>query len=260
MIFKATYYRLYFLKPWTHVHDFVYIHFNVMDLYLLQLYTRNLHLDEDVDLQIMAASCNGFVGADLEALCREAAKLAYHRMSNLYEGDKVLKLLMEDWESAKSLVRPSMTRGVTKEISTVLWDDVGGLKDLKVVYFMFKFSPKQKPVSMVIFLLLQKKLQQAVEWPIKHSAAFARLGISPVRGVLLHGPPGCSKTTLAKAAAYAAQASFFSLRFVIEGHLSDRKYLSFYLKHIARNGFSADLFIIWYHVGFIFSLPQLAWD
>lgn len=59
----------------------------------------------------------------------------------------------------------------------------------------------------------QKKLQQAVEWPLKHSAAFSRLGVSPVRGILLHGPPGCSKTTLAKAAAHAAQASFFSLRF-----------------------------------------------
>ncbi|TVU15374.1 hypothetical protein EJB05_38892 [Eragrostis curvula] len=156
-------------------------------LQILKLYTKNLHLDENVDLQIIAASCNGYVGADLQALCREAAKLAYHRMSNLSEGDKVLKLLAEDWESARSLVRPSMTRGVANEISIVSWDDIGGLKDLK------------------------KKLQQAVEWPIKHSAAFARLGISPVRGVLLHGPPGCSKTTLAKAAAHAAQASFFSL-------------------------------------------------
>ncbi|CAL5334908.1 unnamed protein product [Camellia sinensis] len=57
-----------------------------------------------------------------------------------------------------------------------------------------------------------KKLQQAVEWPLKHSAAFSRLGVSPVCGILLHGPPGCSKTTLAKAAAHATQASFFSLR------------------------------------------------
>jgi ATP-dependent 26S proteasome regulatory subunit len=70
-----------------------------------------------------------------------------------------------------------------------------------------------KPPLMVIVAMLQKKLQQAVEWPIKHAASFDRLGISPIRGVLLHGPPGCSKTTLAKAAAHAAQASFFSLRF-----------------------------------------------
>ncbi|EMS48171.1 Cell division control protein 48-like protein B [Triticum urartu] len=156
-------------------------------LQILKLYSKNLHLDENVDLQIIAGWCNGYVGADLEALCREAARLAYRRLSNSSEDGKVLTLLMEDWESAKSQIKASMIRGVTKEAPTVSWDDIGGLKDLK------------------------KKLQQAVEWPIKHATAFARLGISPVRGVLLHGPPGCSKTTLAKAAAHAAQASFFSL-------------------------------------------------
>lgn len=68
---------------------------------------------------------------------------------------------------------------------------------------------------------MQKRLQQAVEWPLKHSATFTRLGVSPVRGVLLHGPPGCSKTTLAKAAANAAEASFFSLRFgLVQSYLT----------------------------------------
>ena len=81
---------------------------------------------------MIAALCNGYVGADLEALCREAAKLAYHRM--LDRGENVLKLVMEDWESARSMVSPSITRGVTKEISTVSWDDIGGLKDLKVCF------------------------------------------------------------------------------------------------------------------------------
>ncbi|KAM0883433.1 hypothetical protein ACQ4PT_031655 [Festuca glaucescens] len=139
-------------------------------------------------LETIAGYCNGYVGADLQALCREAARLAYHRLSNSSGDEEMITLLMEDWESARSEAKASMIRGVTKEAPTVSWDDIGGLKDLK------------------------KKLQQAVEWPIKHAAAFARLGISPVRGVLLHGPPGCSKTTLAKAAAHAAQASFFSLR------------------------------------------------
>lgn len=88
-----------------------------------------------MDLQIIAAFCNGYVGADLESLCREAAKLAYHRM--LDRGEKVLKILMEDWETARSMVGPSITRGVTKEISTVSWDDIGGLKDLKVRCFLF---------------------------------------------------------------------------------------------------------------------------
>ncbi|KAF9689547.1 hypothetical protein SADUNF_Sadunf01G0103500 [Salix dunnii] len=154
-------------------------------LQILKLYTRKLHLDPNVDLHAIAASCNGYVGADLEALCREATMSALNSWDTSEAGG--VQLTMDDWKHAKSVVGPSITRGVTTEVPKVSWEDIGGLKDLK------------------------KKLQQAVEWPIKHSAAFARMGISPIRGVLLHGPPGCSKTTLAKAAANAAQASFFSL-------------------------------------------------
>nr|XP_023928521.1 cell division control protein 48 homolog B-like [Quercus suber] len=156
-------------------------------LQILKLYTKKVPLDPNVDLRTIAASCNGYVGADMEALCREATIFAVKRSSDANEDASVLSLTIEDWEHAKTIVGPSITRGVTVEIPKVTWEDIGGLKDLK------------------------KKLRQAVEWPIKHSAAFSRLGISPVRGILLHGPPGCSKTTLAKAAAHAAQASFFSL-------------------------------------------------
>ncbi|CAL5396376.1 unnamed protein product [Camellia sinensis] len=152
------------------------------------LYTKKLPLDPSVDLRSIAASCNGYVGADLEALCREAAMSAVRKSSDAHEEAGMRSLTMDDWKHARSVVGPSITRGVTVEIPKVSWEDIGGLKNLK------------------------KKLQQAVEWPLKHSAAFSRLGVSPVRGILLHGPPGCSKTTLAKAAAHAAQASFFSLR------------------------------------------------
>ncbi|XP_038893114.1 cell division control protein 48 homolog B isoform X1 [Benincasa hispida] len=153
---------------------------------ILRLYTRKVQLDPEVDLRAIAASCNGFVGADLEALCREAAMAALQRCSGTNE-NAILCLTTEDLKHARSIVGPSMTRGVTVEIPNVTWDDIGGLKQLK------------------------KKLQQSVEWPIKHAASFSKLGISPARGILLYGPPGCSKTTLAKAAANAAQASFFSL-------------------------------------------------
>lgn len=156
-------------------------------LQILELHTKNLHLDHDVDLQVIAAYCKGYVGADLEALCREATRFAYRRVSDTNEDDNIIMTIMEDWESARAEVHPSMTRGITTEIKKVTWDDIGGLKDLK------------------------KELQQAVEWPIKHADKFATLGIPPIRGVLLHGPPGCSKTTLAMAAAHAAQASFISL-------------------------------------------------
>ncbi|KAK9935012.1 hypothetical protein M0R45_022129 [Rubus argutus] len=154
---------------------------------ILKLYTKKIPLDPDVDLQALAAKCNGFAGADLEALCREAAMSAMRRYQDADKVADLLSLTKEDWENAKSVVNASITRGVTVEIPKVTWEDIGGLKDLK------------------------KKLQQAVEWPIKYSTEFKRLGISPIRGILLYGPPGCSKTTLAKAAAHAAQASFFSL-------------------------------------------------
>ncbi|KAK4376586.1 hypothetical protein RND71_002882 [Anisodus tanguticus] len=156
-------------------------------LHILKLYTKKLQLDVSVDLRAVAASCNGYVGADLEALCREAAMSAVRKCSDSNLDDDSYSINMEDWKHAKSVVGPSITRGVTVEIPKVSWEDIGGLKDIK------------------------KKLQQAVEWPLKHSEAFERLGVSPSRGILLHGPPGCSKTTLAKAAAHAAQASFFSL-------------------------------------------------
>ncbi|WOL14259.1 cell division control protein [Canna indica] len=164
-------------------------------LQILELYSKNLqqddsvdvHLDENINLEKIAASCNGYVGADLEELCREAARSAYHKLSDSGRDIAKLILKMEDWECARTVVGASMTRGITGEVPKVSWDDIGGLKQLK------------------------KELQQAVEWPIKHAESFKRLGISPIRGVLLHGPPGCSKTTLVKAAANAAQASFFSL-------------------------------------------------
>ncbi|KAJ1433086.1 P-loop containing nucleoside triphosphate hydrolase [Sesbania bispinosa] len=154
---------------------------------ILKLYTKKIPLDSSVDLKSIAASCNGYVGADLEALCREATMIAVKRSSNTNKDASDFSLTMEDWKNARSVVGPSITRGVTVEIPKVTWEDIGGLKDLK------------------------KKLQQAVEWPMMHSSAFSRLGIPPFRGILLHGPPGCSKTTLAKAAAHAAKASFFSL-------------------------------------------------
>ncbi|XP_004493364.1 cell division control protein 48 homolog B [Cicer arietinum] len=155
-------------------------------LQILELYTRRIPRDS-CDLESIAASCNGYVGADLMALCREAIESAVERSSNANKDVSNSSLTMEDWKKARSLVKPSITRGITVDIPKVTWKDIGGLKDLK------------------------KKLEQAVEWPMKHAATFSRLGITPVRGILLHGPPGCSKTTLAKAAANAANVPFFSL-------------------------------------------------
>ncbi|CAK8543033.1 unnamed protein product [Lathyrus sativus] len=155
-------------------------------LQILELYTKKIPRDLR-DLEFIAASCNGYVGADLEALCRKAIESAIKRSKNANKDVNDSSLTMKDWKSARSLVQPSITRGITVEVPKVTWKDIGGLKDVKT------------------------KLEKAIEWPIKYPDAFSRLGITPVRGILLHGPPGCSKTTLAKAAANAANVPFFSL-------------------------------------------------
>ncbi|PIA59149.1 hypothetical protein AQUCO_00400187v1 [Aquilegia coerulea] len=148
-------------------------------LQILMLYSKKLPFDGHVNLKAIAASCNGYVGADLEALCREAALSASRRSSDTIKDSVICSLTMEDWKHARSVVGPSITRGVTVEIPKVSWEDIGGLHDLK------------------------KKLQQAVEWPVKHAATFSRLGILPARGILLHGPPGSSLFSLSGAELYS---------------------------------------------------------
>lgn len=103
-------------------------------LQILKLYTRKLHLDPNVNLHAIAASCNGYVGADLEALCREATMSALNSLDT--SEDAGVQLTMDDWKHAKSVVGPSITRGVTMEIPKVSWEDIGGLKDLKVCNYM----------------------------------------------------------------------------------------------------------------------------
>ncbi|KAJ7529964.1 hypothetical protein O6H91_15G072500 [Diphasiastrum complanatum] len=154
---------------------------------ILSLHARKLPMHGNVDLHVIAEQCNGYVGADLQALCREAAMCALRKSVIDMDEHETGSIGMEDWLEARAKVGPSLVRGIASEIPKVSWEDIGGLHDIK------------------------KKLQQSVEWPIKHSDAFKRLGLWPARGVLLHGPPGCSKTTLIKAVAHAAQATLFSL-------------------------------------------------
>jgi len=98
---------------------------------LLQLYTKKIPLDPSIDLKSIAALCNGYVGADLEALCCEATMIASKRSSNAKDASN-FSLTMEDWKNARSVVGPSITRGVTVEIPKVTWEDIGGLKEVKV--------------------------------------------------------------------------------------------------------------------------------
>jgi transitional endoplasmic reticulum ATPase len=164
---------------------------------ILQVHTRNMPLAKDVDLKKIANMTHGFVGADLAALCREAAMNALRRY--LPEIDiqqekippevlEKLEVRMEDFEAAFKEITPTELREVYVEIPTVRWDDIGGLEEVK------------------------QELKECVEWPLKYPEKFKRLGIKPPKGILLYGPPGCGKTLLAKAVATESEANFIAIK------------------------------------------------
>jgi len=173
-------------------------------LQILKVHTRNMPMAEEIQKSLdrfinkLASISHGFVGADLEALCKEAAMNVIRRIFpeiNLKENQEIPKEMLEkleitkkDFAAALKIVTPSALREVLVEIPTVTWKDIGGLQNLK------------------------QELQEAVEWPLKYAKEFKRLGIRPPKGVLMYGPPGCGKTLLAKAAAYESEANFILVK------------------------------------------------
>ncbi|MGY5855111.1 MAG: CDC48 family AAA ATPase [Candidatus Thorarchaeota archaeon] len=166
-------------------------------LEILQIHTRAMPVEEEVDLPSLAAKSHGFVGADLSALAREAAMQALRRALPHMDpetGDipadilSTLFVTQEDFALALNDVSPSALREVLVERPNVSWDDVGGLAKVKM------------------------QLQEAVEAPIKRPEVFQAMGIRPPKGVLLFGPPGTGKTLLAKAVATESEANFISVR------------------------------------------------
>jgi len=163
---------------------------------ILQIHTRNMPLAEDVDLDKLAEMTHGFVGADLAALCREAAMNALRRYLPKIDLEKgpdpklleEMKVTMKDFLEALKYVQPSALREVLIRIPEVKWKDIGGLEDVK------------------------RELREAVELPLRYPEAYARLGMRPPKGVLLYGPPGTGKTLLAKAVANEAEANFISVK------------------------------------------------
>lgn len=166
-------------------------------LEILQIHTRGMPLAGDVDLERLASVTHGFVGADLEALAREAAMSALRRilpkidfeMADIpYETLLKLEVTMDDFLEAMKEVEPSAIREVFVEVPDVQWEDVGGLDDIK------------------------EELKEAVEWPIKYSDIFKGIGTNPPKGILLYGPPGTGKTLLAKAVATESGVNFISIK------------------------------------------------
>lgn len=166
-------------------------------LQILQIHTRGMPLAADIDVERLAALTHGFVGADLEALCREAAMVALRGLLPTIDFglDTVpldqlaqLEVRQADFLNALREIAPSALREVFVETPDVGWDDIGGLEAAKAA------------------------LIEAVEWPLLYGALFDRLGATPPRGILLEGPPGTGKTLLAKVVARESEANFISVK------------------------------------------------
>jgi transitional endoplasmic reticulum ATPase len=166
-------------------------------LEILEIHSRGMPLAETVDVPHLAAITHGFVGADLEALCREAAMICLRRImpdvdfglaSIPYDQLAKLQVEMDDFVAALQTVEPSAMREVFVEVPNVGWSDVGGLAETRA------------------------RLVEAVEWPLQYPGLFAQAGIKPPKGILLSGPPGCGKTLLAKALASESKVNFISVK------------------------------------------------
>lgn len=166
-------------------------------LEIFRIHTRNMKLDDDVDPEAIAKETHGFVGADMASLCTEAAMQCIREKMDLIdiEDDSIdteilasMAVTQEHFKFALGTSNPSSLRETVVEVPTTTWDDIGGLFDVK------------------------NELRELVQYPIEHPEKFEKFGMSPSRGVLFYGPPGCGKTLLAKAVANECQANFISVK------------------------------------------------
>ena len=166
-------------------------------LQILQIHTRGMPLEKDVDLTQLASLTHGFVGADLEALTKEAALHALRKILPEidFEADTIpaeilnkIIVNMNDFQESLKEIEPSAMREVLVEVPNVKWTDIGGLAEVK------------------------EELQEAIEWPLKYPEIFAHMNTAPPKGVLLYGLPGTGKTMLAKAVANESEANFISIK------------------------------------------------
>ncbi len=163
---------------------------------IFQIHTRGMPLEDDVNLDNYAEITHGFVGADIMAICREAAMFSLRRVLPKINLDEPipseviqeLKIKDDDFVKSTNLIEPSAMREVMVEVPDVSWDDIGGLEEIK------------------------EELKEAVEWPLKYPKLFEKAGIRPLNGILLFGPPGCGKTLLAKAISTESQSNFIAIK------------------------------------------------
>lgn len=147
---------------------------------------RNTLTTEDV--KNLANVCHGFVGADLSSLISKSVMHVINKDKQTKNSSAQLTLTLTDIQSGLCHVKPSAMKEVLIESPNVKWTDIGGQHELKL------------------------QLKQAIEWPLTHPETFTRLGITPPRGILMFGPPGCSKTMIAKALATESKVNFLSIK------------------------------------------------
>mmetsp|Transcript_1511 Transcript_1511/g.2494 ORF Transcript_1511/g.2494 Transcript_1511/m.2494 type:complete len:811 (+) Transcript_1511:104-2536(+) len=166
-------------------------------LEIFRIHTRNMKLDEDVDPESIAKDTHGFVGADMAALCTEAAMQCIREKMDLIDIEEEtidaeilssMAVTQEHFKFALGHSNPSSLRETVVEVPNITWNDIGGLVGVK------------------------NELRELVQYPIEHPEKFEKFGMSPSRGVLFYGPPGCGKTLLAKAVANECQANFISVK------------------------------------------------
>jgi transitional endoplasmic reticulum ATPase len=163
----------------------------------MEIHSRGMPLTEDVDMPHLAEITHGFVGADLEALCREAAMVSLRRVLPDIDFSQAsipdsqiarIEVRMSDFFAALREVEPSAIREVFVEVPNVSWKEVGGLSQVK------------------------QRLLEAVEWPLQYAHLYEQAATRPPKGILLSGPPGCGKTLLAKAIATESRVNFISVK------------------------------------------------
>jgi len=166
-------------------------------LEILEIHTRGMPLAKDVSLKKLAEITHGFVGADLEALAREAAmsalrkilpKIDFEIADIPYETLLELDVTMDNFFEAMKEIEPSAIREVFVEVPDVKWSDVGGLENIK------------------------QELEEAIEWPLKYPDVFRKANTNPPKGILLYGKPGTGKTLIAKAVANESGVNFISIK------------------------------------------------
>ncbi|CAD7704442.1 unnamed protein product, partial [Ostreobium quekettii] len=166
-------------------------------LEVMRIHTKNMKLDDEVDLEAVASQTHGYVGADLAALCTEAALQCIREKMDVIdlEDDSIdaeilnsMAVTQEHFKTALGSTNPSALRETVVEVPNISWEDIGGLEDVK------------------------RELQEIVQYPVEHPEKFEKYGMSPSKGVLFYGPPGCGKTLLAKAIANECQANFISVK------------------------------------------------